>query len=204
LLLVVGVLLDNCLQDWHGFAEILSVYLALGGHGHWHTRLLRNRHGQAYGDGHGHRQVHRHRHWRHGLALVDSVLLVLSLVLLIAALVVVTCLAPVFTLLVAVVLLAGLAHVLLLASLVVVAVHSFATLVGGLLGWFLEVTLMHKKSEQVDEFVRILEISQGACIFGLVALEVLLVLLGLVVHITVLLNLVMVDVQGMVVELLLG
>ena len=180
------------------------MYLALGGHGHWHTRLLRNRHGQAYGDGHGHRQVHRHRHWRHGLALVDSVLLVLSLVLLIAALVVVTCLAPVFTLLVAVVLLAGLAHVLLLASLVVVAVHSFATLVGGLLGWFLEVTLMHKKSEQVDEFVRILEISQGACIFGLVALEVLLVLLGLVVHITVLLNLVMIDVQGMVVELLLG
>jgi len=98
-----------------------------------------------------------------------------------------------------------LAHllVLMLAALVVLAGNSFATLVV-LLGWLFEVTLMHQKSEQVNELVRILEIGEGTCVFGLVALEVLFVLLGLVVHVTVLFDLVVVDVQGLVVELLLG
>ena len=63
---------------------------------------------------------------------------------------------------------------------------------------------MHQKSQQVNKLVRILEIGEGTCIFGLVALEVLFILLGLVVHVTVLFDLVVVDVQGVVVELLLG
>jgi hypothetical protein len=62
---------------------------------------------------------------------------------------------------------------------------------------------MHQKSKTVNELVRILEIGEGTCVFGLVALEVLFVLLELVVHVTVVFDLVVVDVQGVVVELLL-
>ena len=128
------------------------------------------------------------------------------MILLTATLIVVAGLSSVFTLLVTVLLLARLVHLLflILVTLVVLAGHSFATLIGGLLGWLFEVTLMHQKSQQVNKLVRILEIGEGSCVFGLVALEVLFVLLGLVVHVTVLFDLVVVDVQGVVVELLLG
>jgi hypothetical protein len=62
---------------------------------------------------------------------------------------------------------------------------------------------MHQKSKQVNELVRILEIGLGNFGFGLDALQVLFVLLPLFVHVTVLFDLVVVDVQGVVVELLL-
>ena len=63
---------------------------------------------------------------------------------------------------------------------------------------------MHQKSQQVNKLVRILEIGEGTCVLSLVALEVLLIFLGLDVHITVLFDFVVVDVQGVIVELLLS
>ena len=203
-LLVVGVLFNNRVQDWHGLGEIISVNAALGSYGNGHTSTS-HWDGHAGNNGHGHGHVHGHV-VGHGGTLVHSGLVGALLVLLTATLIVVAGLASVFTLLVTVVLLTRLAHllVLMLAALVVLAGNSFATLVGVLLGWLFEVTLMHQKSEQVNELVRILEIGEGTCVFGLVALEVLFVLLGLVVHVTVLFDLVVVDVQGVVVELLLG
>ena len=100
---------------------------ALGSHGHGHTSTS-HWHGQAGSNGHGH--VHGHV-VGHGGTWVHSGLVGALLVLLTATLIVVAGLPSVFTLLVTVVLLARLTHllVLMLAALVVLAGHSFATLV---------------------------------------------------------------------------
>jgi len=191
-LLVVGVLLNNRVQDWHGLREVICVNAALGSHGHRHASTHGHWHRQASSDWHWYWHAHSHV-VRHG-GLIHSRLGAVLLVLLLGTLVVVAGRSVI--LLVVVVLLARRTHllVLLLATLVVVARGSFTALIGSLLGWFLEVTLVHQKSEQVNKLVRILKIGEGTCVLSLVALEVLLVFLRLVVHVTVLLDLVVVDV----------
>ena len=200
-LFVVGVLLNNRVQDWHCLREEFCVDAALGSHGHRHTTGTGHWHRQACSDWHWHWHAHSHVVGQGGL--IHSGLGAVLLVLLLAILVVVALRSVI---LLVVVVLARSTHllVLLLAALVVTALGSFATLVGSLLRLLLEETVLHQKSEQVDKLVRISNIGEGTCVLSLVALEVLLVLLGLVVHVTVLLDLVVVDVQGLVVDLLLS
>lgn len=65
----------------------------------------------------------------------------------------------------------------------------------------LEVTLLEQEAEQVHDLVRVLHLVEATRVLGLIALEILLILLHLVLHVTVLLDLVVVNVQGVVVNL---
>ena len=67
-LLVVVVLLNNLVQNWHCLCQIISVDAALGSHGHGNTSTS-HWHGQAGSNGHGH--VHGHV-VGHGGTLVHS------------------------------------------------------------------------------------------------------------------------------------
>jgi hypothetical protein len=139
-LLVVGILLDNSVQDWHGLREIISMDATLGSCGHRHPSTDSHWHRHADSDGHGHRHSHCDVVGQ-GLILHSGLwtLLVFLIVLVGIAGTVVGLLVVMV-----VVVLAGMAHllVLLLATLVIVTGGSVTTLVSGLLV-LLNNTLVH-------------------------------------------------------------
>lgn len=169
--------------------------------------------GLVHSDGHLLCLGHVVNHLLHGHTLVHLVTLVRHLV---AATLVVRAISLLITTIV-LALLSTMAHVCLslvltgvTTSCVVLVTISGLTLVAWVvlvvaalrstLVHTLEVALLEKKTQQVHDFVRVLHFMKTARVFSLVALEVLLVLLHLVLHVTVLLNLVVVDIERVVLD----
>jgi len=183
-LLVAGVLSDNSSNNRHSLGEVGLLNgsgLNLGHLG------LSSRHGL----GNGHLLLHRvglgHRHLllAHVLVLGAGSLVAVVIALLVSTLVLTTLVTT---------LMSGVLGVLLVLltgslSLSLSLVH------------FLEVALVDKETEEVHNFIRVLEVLDAAGVLSLVALEVLLILLHLVVHITVLLDFIVVDIKRVVVNL---
>jgi len=169
--------------------------------------------GLVHSDGHLLCLGHVVNHLLHGHTLVHLVTLVRHLV---AATLVVRAISLLITTIV-LALLSTMAHVCLSLVLTGVTTSSvvLVTISGlTLVAWVmlvvaalrstlvhtLEVALLEKKTQQVHDFVRVLHFMKTARVFSLVALEVLLVLLHLILHVAILLNLVVVNVQRVVVD----
>jgi hypothetical protein len=181
-LLVAGVLSNDSSNNRHSLGEVGLLNgsgLNLG-----HLGLS-----SGHGLGNGHLLLHRvglgHRHLllAHVLVLGAGCLVVVVVALLVSTLVLNTL---VTTLMSGVL---GVLLVLLAGSLSLSLVH------------FLEVALVDKETEEVHNLIGVLEVLEAAGVLSLVALEVLLILLHLVVHITVLLDFVVVDIKRVVVNL---
>jgi len=192
-LLIVRVFLNYSRQDRHGLLEETSS-LCIALHGS-HVCLLR----------HGLLSL-RHRLRCHGHRLLCWHLLTLVLLhgtrLLLLLLLVLLALALVIALVLALAL--SLAALGVVSTLVLTGVRRMLPELLGSLSvrlLLLEVSILEEQAQQAHNFVRILEVLNAARILSLVALEVLLVLLHLVSHVTVLLNLVVVDIERVVVDL---
>lgn len=215
MLLIVGVLSNDSGHNRHSFGQISSRLCILGGHsivhGYWghHLRLRC----LVHSDGHLLCLGHIVNHLLNGHALVHLVTFVGHLV---AATLVVRAISLLITTIV-LALLSTMTHVCLslmltgvTTSSVVLVTISGLTLVAlvvlvvaalrGTLVHTLEVALLEKETQQVHDLVRVLHFVKTARVFSLVALEVLLVLLHLILHITILLNLVMVDIERVVLD----
>lgn len=212
MLLIAGVLSQDSRKNWHGLSQILLRdlvlhVLRLAGRRN-HRRLRSLTHGSR------HRLSLRHSVSLHVLVHV-AVLVVSHLVhvLLLTALVLLVATHGVSVLVVSGVVLslvtrvhvrtAGLTHLVVLSEALtanVVRATSVATLRS--LIHALKVTLLEKKTQQVHDLVRVLHLMEAARILGLVPLEVLLVLLHLILHVAVLLDLVVVDVERVVVNVM--
>lgn len=213
-LLVVGVLRQDSGQDRHGLGQVLNGSCILGlvlpdVAGNW-GQHLRSVHGSGHLLSRRHRALMLSR--RHALSNVHRGLAHVALV------VVVLVLSIVLSLVVALAMLLLTAGMMAAHVGVLTGVHHVATLRAGLVAALeatggstgtalmrlvhaLEVALLEQEAEQVHDLVRVLHLVEAARVLSLVALEILLILLHLVLHIAVLLDLVVVDVNGVVVDL---
>jgi hypothetical protein len=217
-LLIVGVLSNNSGDNGHSLGQISSRLSILRRHGivggnwghHLGLRSLVHSDGHLLGLGHvvdhlldGHALVNLLTLVGHLVAVlvVRAVSLLIATIVVLALLTIVThvglslVLTGMATSSIVLVTISGLA---LVALLVIVA--TVATLGSGLVVHTLEVALLEKETQQVHDLIRVLHFVEATGVFSLVALEILLVLLHFVLHVTVLLNLVMVDIERVVLD----
>jgi len=211
-LLVVGVLSQDSRKDRHRLGQIVLRYLVLDGRvlglNHWGLRLLRH--------SRGHGLSLRHGILRHVLVHLTRLVvahLVTHLLVLLTLLVVITAhlLSGELTLMTLLTVMAGTAHrvtaglsthLALMATNALAAEVASVSTVTALRGLVhaLEVALLEQETQKVHDLVRVLHLVEAAGVLSLVALEVLLVLLHLILHVAILLNLVVVNVQRVVVD----